>query len=142
MEVQENQSQLVFTSRVAGGWYLMMAISGVLGFMVFHSQVFDADPQKTLSNLVALQSLARTRVLLEFAIIVSQALTAVWFYKLFRDIKEWAAWAVGVWGTVNAIVIMISAIAMSSAIGVANASEAMVGQLAVIDLLSKISSHA
>ena len=109
------------TARIAGGWYLLMAVSGVLGFMVFHSQIFvTADPQQTLTNLVELESIARIRLLLEFCIVISQALTAVWFFKLFKDNYEWEAWTLGVWGTVNALTIMISAISMASAIAVAN----------------------
>lgn len=109
------------TARIAGGWYLLMAVSGVLGFMVFHSQIFvTANPQQTLTNLVELESTARIRLLLEFCIVISQALTAVWFFKLFKDNYEWEAWTLGVWGTVNALTIMISAISMASAIAVAN----------------------
>lgn len=111
--MNDNQKQLVATARTAGIWYLIMAITGILGFMVFHPQVFDSeDPLKTLKNLTDFESIARVRLLLEFAIVVSQALTAVWFYKLFSNINEWAAWTVGIWGMVNAIVIMISAISM------------------------------
>jgi hypothetical protein len=123
MTIKDDQSKLVATARIAGVWYLLMAITGVLGFIVFHPQVYiSGDPQQTLINLTESVSLARVRLILEFAIIISQALTAVWFYKLFRNINEWAAWAVGIWGTVNAVAIMISAIAMAAAIGIANSS--------------------
>lgn len=123
MTIKDDQSKLVATARIAGVWYLLMAITGVLGFIVFHPQVYiSGDPQQTLINLTESVSLARVRLILEFAIIISQALTAVWFYKLFRNINEWAAWAVGIWGTVNAVAIMISAIAMGAVIGIANSS--------------------
>ncbi len=138
----EDQKQLMVTARLAGFWYLMMAITGILGFLVFHSQIFDADPNKTLSNLIEQESLARTRLLLEFGVILSQALTAFWFYKLFRGVNEWAAWAVGIWGMVNAVVIMISAIAMGSAIGIANASETVYDKVMLIELLSSLSTNA
>ena len=86
MTINDKQSELVMTARTAGIWYLIMAISGILGFLIFHAQVFDSeDSQKTLTNLIDLEALARTRLLLEFAIIASQALTAVWLYKLFRN---------------------------------------------------------
>jgi len=86
MTINDKQSELVMTARTAGIWYLIMAISGILGFLIFHPQVFDSeDSQKTLTNLIDLEALARTRLLLEFAIIASQALTAVWLYKLFRN---------------------------------------------------------
>ena len=77
MIANDKQSPLVATARTAGIWYLMLAISGILGFMVFHKQVYTADPQQTLNNLVEGESLARLRLLLEFAIILSQALAAI-----------------------------------------------------------------
>ena len=121
MIVNNEQTQIIKTARTTGVWYLMMAISGILGFMVFHSQIFvSGNPEQTLNNLIELESTARIRLMLEFAIVISQALTAVWFYKLFKDNYEWEAWTLAIWGMVNAITIMISAISMASAIGIAN----------------------
>ncbi|MCA6075026.1 DUF4386 domain-containing protein [Fulvivirga sedimenti] len=140
---EHNQRQLVTTARIAGIWYLLMAISGILGFMIFHPQVYvSADPQKTLANLIDNESLARTRLLLEFGIIVSQALTAVWFFKLFRKINDWAAWAVGIWGMVNSVVIIISAISMGTAIDIAGSSQNVEDKLILIELLTDLSSNA
>jgi Domain of unknown function (DUF4386) len=62
------------------------------------------------------------RLLAEFAIIVSQALAAVYFFKLFKDINHFAAWALAAWGMMNAGIIMISAIAMGGSIHVAGLS--------------------
>ena len=143
MTINDKQSELVATARIAGIWYLIMAISGVLGFLTFHSQIFDSeDSHKTLTNLIDLESLARTRLLLEFAIIVSQALTAVWFYKLFRNINEWAAWAVGIWGMINSVAIMISAISMASAIEIASSSYTVEDKVILIELLSSLIANA
>lgn len=143
MTINNKQSQLVTTARTAGIWYLIMAISGILGFLIFHPQVFDSeDSQKTLTNLNDLESLARTRLLFEFAIIVSQALTAVWFYRLFRNINEWAAWSVGIWGMINSVAIMISAIAMGSAIEIASSSQTVEDKVILIELLSSLVSNA
>ena len=143
MTINDKQSELVTTARTAGIWYLAMAISGILGFLIFHPQVFDSeDSQKTLTNLIDLESLARTRLLLEFAIIVSQALTAVWFYRLFRNINEWAAWTVGIWGMINSVAIMISAISMGSAIEIANSSQSLDDKVILIELLSSLITNA
>lgn len=141
--MNDNQSELIKTARTAGIWYLIMAISGILGFLIFHPQIFDSeDPHKTLTNLIDLKSVARTRLLLEFAIIVSQALTAVWFYKLFRNINEWAAWSVGIWGMINSVVIMISAISMGSAIEIASSSHTVEDKVILIELLSSLITNA
>lgn len=143
MNLNDEQSALVTTARTAGIWYLIMAISGILGFLIFHPQIFDSeDSQKTLTNLIDLESLARTRLLLEFAIIVSQALTAVWFYKLFRNINKWAAWTVGIWGMINSVAIMISAISMGSAIEIANSSQTFEDKVILIELLSSLIKNA
>ena len=141
--MNDNQSELIKTARTAGIWYLIMAISGILGFLIFHPQIFDSeDAHKTLTNLIDLKSVARTRLLLEFAIIVSQALTAVWFYKLFRNINEWAAWSVGIWGMINSVVIMISAISMGSAIEIASSSHTVEDKVILIELLSSLITNA
>ena len=143
MTINNKQSELVTTARTAGIWYLLMAISGILGFMIFHPQVFDSeDAQKTLTNLIDLESLARTRLLFEFGIVVSQALTAVWFYRLFRNNNEWAAWSVGIWGMINSVAIMISAISMGSAIEIANSSQTVEDKLILIELLSSLITNA
>jgi Domain of unknown function (DUF4386) len=138
------QKQLIKTARLTGVWYLILAISGLLGFMVYHPQVFVSDdPQQTVNNLIHLGTISRIRLLLEFAIIVSQALAAVWFYKLFYDINKWAAAIVGIWGTVNSVVIMVSAIAMSAAIEMANATLPTLQEKTIlIQLLTKIITNA
>lgn len=138
------QRQLISTARLAGVWYLILAISGVLGFMIFHSRIFISnDPQKTLTNLINHESTSRIRLLLELIIIISQALTAVWFYKLFREINAWAAWTVGIWGMMNSAVIMISAISMSSAIEITKSSaQTYQEKVTLIQLLSNLITSA
>jgi Domain of unknown function (DUF4386) len=138
------QKQLIKTARLAGMWYLILAISGVFGFMIFHPQIFVSDdPQKTLNNLINLVSISRIRLLFELVIIFSQALAAVWFYKLFCDINKWAASTIGIWGTVNSVAIMISAVAMSSAIEIASSSSlAFQEKVISIELLVNIITNA
>lgn len=143
MIVNIEQKQITKTARTTGIWYLMMAISGILGFMVFHSQIFvSGNPEQTFSNLIELESTARIRLLLEFAIVISQALTAVWFYKLFKDNYEWEAWTLAIWGMVNAVAIMISAISIASAIGIANSDITMENKVLLIQVFQNIISNA
>lgn len=139
-----DQRQLITTARITGVWYLTLAISGALGFMIFHAQIFvSGNPQKTLENLTNLESISRIRLLFELAIIVSQALTAVWFYKLFREINGWAAWTIGIWGMMNSAAIMISAISMSSAIEIANSSaQTYQEKVVLIQLLGNLIANA
>ncbi len=123
MESSEQYRDLVKTARITGVWYLVLAISGMLGFLVFHPQIINSEnPAKTLNNLTEQETFARVRLLLELTIVGSQALAAVWFYKLFKNINPTAALATALWGTVNSVVILISAISMGVAIKIANNS--------------------
>lgn len=135
---------LIKTARLTGVWYLILAISGLLGFIIFHPQIFVTDqPQKTLNNLINLGLITRIRLLFELAIIVSQALAAVWFYKLFCNINKWAAAILGIWGTVNSVIIMVSAISMSSAIGIANSTSPTLQEKTIlIQLFGEIITNA
>ena len=144
MTIDMEQRQLITTARITGVWYLTLAISGALGFMIFHPQIFVSnDAEKTLTNLTNLQSISRIRLLFELLIIVSQALTAVWFYKLFREINAWAAWTVGIWGMMNSAAIMISAISMSSAIEIAKSStQTYQEKIVEIQLLGNLITNA
>jgi len=139
-----DQKQLIKTARLTGVLYLLLAISGLFGFIIFHPQIFVTDdPQKTTTNLINLGPISRIRLLFELAIIVSQALAAVWFYKLFYDINKRAALTLGIWGTVNSVVIMVSAISMSSAIGIANSTSTTLQEKTIlIQLLVEIISNA
>jgi len=135
--------QLILTARTTGIWYLLLAISGVIGFMVLHPQIFISDnPELTLANLTNHEGLARSRLIAEFFIVLSQSLTAIWFYKLFKDIDEWSAWSIGILGTVNAIVIVISAISIASAISASNSSMVLANQIMMIELLSYLGANA
>lgn len=140
----QNHKELVATARIAGIWYLVLALTGMFGFLYFHPQIFISNnPQSTLSNLINHKSTAVVRLILEMALVVSQALAALYFYKLFKDIKSWAAWGLGIWGTVNSIAIMISAIAMATAIEISASSISPENEkIMMIQLLSGLISHA
>jgi hypothetical protein len=142
--MNKDQKHLVTTARWTGIWYLGLAVSGLLGFVFFHPQVFvSGDPKSTVANLIELESTARIRLILEFAIVVFQSLAAVFFYKLFKNINEWAAWILGLWGMVNAIIIMVSAISIASAIGIATAAvQSMEDKNVSVDILQHIIANA
>ena len=142
--MNNKQIELIKTARVAGFWYLLLAIFGILGFMVFHSQIYlSSDPEQTLTNLTEQESLSRVRLLFELLIVLSQALAAVWFYKLFKSINDAQAWAIGIWGSINAVVIMISAIAMAAAIQIAGSSvQTFENKIVLIDLLGQLIKHS
>ena len=134
------QQQAIRTARLAGLWYLLLAISGMLGFLLFHSQIFVKDnPAQILNNLIQKESVASIRLVMELIIIVSQSLAAFYFYKLFVKRDATAALALLIWGTVNAVLITISAISMSVVIDLAhNSTIALQEKLPLIQVLSNI----
>lgn len=138
------QKKAIRTARLAGMWYLLLAVSGMLGFLFFHGQIFIKDnPSQTLNNLVQKASTARIRLVLELVIIVSQSLAAFWFYKLFFKRDASAALILLIWGTVNAVLITISAVSMSAAIDLAhNNTIAIQEKLPLLHLLNNIIGHA
>lgn len=107
------------TARTTGWWYLALGVTGMLGFLLLRPQLHVAgDPGGTLANLVGRPGLARTAVVLEMGVVASQALAAVWFFKLFRRWKPVAASAVAAFGMMNAVAIMVSAASMATAMAV------------------------
>jgi hypothetical protein len=108
---------LIRTARTTGLLYLGLAIAGALGFLLIRSQLFVADdPAATLANLVEHESLARAGVAFEMLIVVTHALAAVWFYRLFRTADPFAAGGIAAFGLVNAVAVLVSAALLATAV--------------------------
>jgi hypothetical protein len=111
---------LIRTARITGVFYLGLAIAGLLGFLLTRPFLFAADdPAETLANLVEHEPLARAGVALEMLVVVTQALVAVWFYRLFRTADQIAAAGIAAFGLVNAVLILVSAGVLATAVQVA-----------------------
>lgn len=107
---------LIRTARVTGLLYLGLAVTGGLGFLLVRSRLFvDGDPAATLANLVEHGSLARAGVALELLVVITQALAAMWFHRLFRTAHEAAAAGIAAFGLVNAVLILVSAALLGAA---------------------------
>lgn len=135
---------VVRTARTTGVLYLGLALTGVLGSMVVRAQLYVADgPVRTLSNLVEHGSLARLGIVLELGIVVTQALAALWFARLFRSIDSFAAWSIAALGMVNAVAILGSAALLATALDVAGDASlaAPGGAAATVQLLYVVSGH-
>lgn len=105
------------TARLTGLLYLGVAVTGMLGFLVVRPVLFDPDSAATTAaNLLEHEGLARAGIALEMALVVTQALAALWFYRLFRAVDAFAAGAIAVFGTVNAVAILGSAAATATAL--------------------------
>ncbi|WP_084039117.1 DUF4386 domain-containing protein [Demequina sp. NBRC 110053] len=107
------------TARGTGLAYLGLGLSGMLGFLVVRPQLFTDDPAETLGNLADRPELAAAAVGLEMLTVLTQALVAVWFYRLLRDVRPVAAFAVATFGLMNAAAIMTSGAAMATAVAIA-----------------------
>ena len=142
-DLNEHKNQIQ-TARIAGIWYLSLAISGIVGFMIFHAQIYVlSSPEQTLTNLTQSESIAKIRLIFELLIVLTQALTALWFYKLFKPIGGWQAWSIGIWGMINSAVILISSISMASAIVLANSPDlSHEDKVNMIAILVNIISHS
>ena len=135
---------LVRVARTTGLIYLAFFVVGILGFLVVRPQLYVADdPQGTLDNLLDSEALARIGIVLELGIVLSQALVAVWFYRLFRRVDRVAAGALAGFGLVNAVVILSSAGVLATALDVAQ-DESLSGQgdpAATVQMLYALSGN-
>lgn len=111
---------IVRTARTTGLLYLGLALTGMLGFLYVRAQLHVAGaPDATLANLVGREGLARLGIALELGTVLTQALLAVWFFKLFRSVHVVAAGAIAAFGLVNAVAILASSAALSTGLAVA-----------------------
>jgi Domain of unknown function (DUF4386) len=132
------------TARTTGLLYLAFFITGIAGSMLVRGQLFVAgDAHGTLSNLMERGSLARVGIVLELGIVLTQALTALWFYRLFRSVDTLAAGALAAFGMVNAVAILGSAALLATALDVAGDASlaAPGGAAATVQLLYVASGH-
>ncbi len=113
-------SSLVRTGRVAALWYLGLAITGALGFLLIRSNLYvDGDPSATVSNLVESATLARLGIGFDLGVIITQTMAALWFYRLFRHVDSFAAASLTALGIVNAVAVMIATAFSATALAVA-----------------------
>jgi len=107
-------------ARTTGLLYLGLALAGAAGFLVTRPMLYAAgDPAATLANLTDHLALARLGIVFELLVVLTQALAAVWFYKLFRATDPLNAAGIAAFGLVNAVAILASAALLGAAPDVA-----------------------
>lgn len=115
-----DERELVRTARIAGLFYLGSIVTAVFGHFVIPATIFDpTDAAATLSHLAERETLARLGIAMQLGTATFQALLALWFYRLFRSVDTFAAGSIGVFGTVNAVLVFASAAFLGSALDVA-----------------------
>lgn len=119
------------TAKIAGLLYLGLAITGAVSYLYASQNLLVVnDVAATASNLTSKESLARIGIATELALVVFQALAAVWFYKLFKKKDSFSAGLIGVFGMVNAITILIASAAWYGSL-----QAALGGQIEQVGLL-------
>jgi Domain of unknown function (DUF4386) len=112
---------MIRTARVTGVFYLGVAISGGLSFLVIRPILVDnGEPAATFATLATHESLARVGIALEMVAVLTQALAAVWFFRLFRAVDSVNAGSIAAFGLVNAVIVLGSAAAHATALDVAH----------------------
>ena len=105
------------TARATGAWYLGLAITGMIGFLLVRPAVWiDGDPSATVTHLTERASLAHLSVALEMSIVLTQALAAHLVLQALPIRERVAGVAVAAFGLVNAVAIMASAVFMATAL--------------------------
>ena len=113
-------SRRVRAARTTGLFYLALAITGGVGFLLIRPALFaPGAPAETLAHLIEQERLARIGIALEMGLVVTQALAALWFYRLFRPVDDFAAGSIAVFGLVNAIAVLVSSAMLATALQVA-----------------------
>lgn len=134
-------SARVSTARWTGIFYLGLAVAGAVGFLFVRSEIYVSDDAAaTLANLVDQASLARLGIAADMTVVVTQALAAVWFFKLFRSDNTVAAVSIAAFGLVNATAILIATAFSATALAVAGDGTLAAGgdQAATVQLLYQL----
>ena len=119
-ETARSTTPTLDTARLGGLFYLVLGLAGMVGFLLIRPQLFQpGDPAATLANLVDHVGLARAGIAVDLVVVTAQALAALWFFRLFRPVDAFAAAAIGVFGTVNAVAILTSTAMTATALDLA-----------------------
>ena len=138
-------SKLIKTARWTGVFYLGLAVAGLVGFLFVRGELFVAeDPTATLANLIDQVTLARFGIAADMTIVLTQALAAIWFFKLFRSENSFAAGSIAAFGLVNAAAIVVATTFSAAALMVAGDAALAPGgdQAATVQLLYELNGAA
>ena len=105
------------TARIAGLSYLGLAVSGMVGFLLIRQQLHvPDDAARTAANLIEHEGLARLGIAADLTVALTQAVAAVWFFRLFRSADPVAAGAVAAFGLANSVVVLVATMFSATAL--------------------------
>jgi hypothetical protein len=97
--------------------YLGIVVTSLLGHLVLRAQLFDPNHAvTTMANLVQHEGTARLAIALELGIVLTQVLTGLWFFRLFRSVDGFAAGSLAAFSCANAVVVLGSAACLGTAL--------------------------
>jgi Domain of unknown function (DUF4386) len=110
------------TERATGLAYLGLAVCGLLGHLIIQSRLYVAgDAAATTANLAAHPTLAGLGIAADLGVVVTQALAALLFFRLFRPIDDLHAAAVAAFGLINSVVILVGTMVTAAALAAVRA---------------------
>lgn len=120
----KNKYTFLTDTRITGLLYLGLALTGMFAFLFARSNIYvDGNAVATNAHLLEKETLARVGIAVELMLVAFQALTAIWFYKLFRNVNSFGAGMLTALGLVNATAILVSSAMWLSALNAAIAGE-------------------
>ena len=133
------------TARLTGLSYLLLALCGVVSFLLVRPVLHAPhDAALTLKQVTEHFALARLGLGAELGTVVTQAVVAVFFFKLFREVDMVSAGATAAFGLINSTAILGSAACLATALAVIrDVGLAPGGDVAAtVQLLYELSSKA
>jgi hypothetical protein len=108
------------SARLTGLAYLILAVSGIVGFLLIRRQLYvQDDAMRTAANLVTHEGLARLGIAADLVTVLSQALAAVGFFLVFRRVNSAGAASITAFGLVNSVVVLVATAFSATALQVA-----------------------
>lgn len=103
------KNKFLTDTRITGLLYLGLAFAGIFAFLFAKSSLYvSGDAIATNTNILEKEMLARFGIAVELVLVAFQALVALWFYKIFNKVNSFASVTIAIFGTINAIMILVS----------------------------------
>ncbi|MFC1527502.1 DUF4386 domain-containing protein [Candidatus Neomarinimicrobiota bacterium] len=112
-------------ARLAGFFYLILAITGIFSFFVKEKLVVYGDPQVTVTNILSSESLFIFSIISELIMATSWILIAVTLYALFKKVNN------------NIAVLMVSLVLVGGAIIYIN----VISQIATLTIIKNTTGY-
>ena len=104
-----NNNKFLTDTRISGLLYLGLAVTGLFVFVFAKNAIYvSGNTLATSSNLLEKEVLSRIGIAVELIMVAFQALAALWFYKIFRNVNGFSSVMLASFGIVNAVMILVS----------------------------------